>query len=56
VATHLRVDLFNYAKPRDPADTQAQIDVAYIGLCDDYSEIDFGDESVIFFDGTTNTQ
>ena len=58
VATHLRVDFFNFDKPRDPADTLAQIDVAYVGLCDDYTEIlgyDTSVENILFFDGTVQT-
>ena len=57
-ATHLRVDFFNFDKARDPADTQAQVDVAYIGICDDYTEIlgsDTDVETVVFFDGTAQT-
>ncbi len=57
-ATHLRVDFFNFDKARDPADTQAQVDVAYIGICDDYTEIlgsDSDVENIIFFDGTAQT-
>lgn len=53
-ATHLRVDFFNFDKKRDPADTQAQVDVAYLGLCDDFSEIICSDKSVaeiIFYNG-----
>ena len=56
VATHLRIDLFNFGKPRDPADTLAQIDIAYIGLCDDYTEIITSDKSVaelLFYNGKT---
>ena len=56
VATHLRLDFFNFGSPRDPADTIAQVDVAYIGICDDYTEIITHDKSVselVFFDGNT---
>ena len=54
VATHLRVDFFNFGKVRDSADTVAQVDVAYIGLCDDFAEILCSDktvEEIIFYNG-----
>ncbi len=56
VAKHLRVDFFNFSSPRDPSDTRAQVDVAYIGLCDDYTEILKYDNSVselTLFNGKT---
>ena len=56
VATHLRVDFFNFGKSREPDDTQAQVDVAYLGFCDDFTEILTSDKSVeevVFFDGQT---
>ncbi len=56
VATHLRVDFFNFGSPRNPEDTQAFVDVAYIGFCDDFTEIITSDTEVdelVFFDGKT---
>ena len=56
VATHLRVDFFNFSSPRDPSATIAQVDVAYIGICDDFTEIlcsDNGVSEVIFYNGNT---
>ena len=56
-ATHLRIDLFNFGEARNESDI-AYVDLAYIGLCEDYERIlgnDASVESIIFFDTETKS-
>lgn len=55
-AKHLRLDLFNLSKPLEDGKT-TYVDIAYVGLCDDYTEILGKDTSVsdiLFFDKSSS--
>ena len=56
-AKHLRLDLFNLGSPLEEGVT-TYVDFAYIGLCDDYTEILANDPTVseyLFYDGESVT-
>ena len=57
VAKHLRLDLFNLSSALE-AGKKTYVDIAYVGLCDDYTEILKNDATVseyLFYNGESVT-